>query len=400
MIPHGRYILALALLLISGYVTRRVHLYYFDTTAPQVSIMGFEDDKGYTGDVNGTLQGYSPYKISHVSMWLDGNLIHKDFKINRRHINHPIAIPAKTIPDGLHTLKFEIIDGTKHQNKTEIQRSFYTDNMDLQASLVPCSSGYRVQQGRCLYVQLQVNKPIKLALVEFNNNAYSFYPERKNSLMYELMLPIECEQEAGEYPLTIEVLDRLGNKIILENKFQVMPVAFKRKVLNVAGDKLHAELEFTPLQEVDLEKALEQCTANSPEEKYWVGLFDIPLVMKGITTEFGVIRTSQERGRRVHKALDLISDLKSVIWASANGVIVIKDRFTHSGNTVVIDHGCGILSLYYHLHDFADINVGQFVKKGHPLGRMGRTGYAGGDHLHWEMRVKNIAVDPMQWTQR
>ena len=401
MIPHGRYILLLSTLLVTGYIARRVHLYYFDQTAPQVTVIGFENDKGYAGDITGSIKGSSPYKIASISMWLDDNVIHKEFKINRRHIDHPISIPVNTIPDGAHHLKFEITDGTKHQNKTCIERNFYTDNVkELKASLTPCSSSQKVQQGRCLYLQIQTNKQIKLAQATVLENSYNFFAEKKHASIYEVMIPIDCEQEAGEYPVSIEVTDRLDNKVTLESTFQVLPVAFKRKVLNIGGDKLHAELEFTPLQEQDLEKALEKCSMQSLPEKYWSGPFDIPLVMKGITTEFGVIRTSQERGRRVHKALDLISDLRSVIWASANGIVVIKDRFTHSGNTVVIDHGCGILSLYYHLHDFAEINVGQRVKKGNPLGRMGKTGYAGGDHLHWEIRVNNIAVDPMQWTQR
>lgn len=400
MIHHGRYILIIGLLALSGYIARRVHLYYFDTTPPQITIIGFENDKGYSGDVTGSLKGSSPYKIAHISMWLDNQLIHKDFKINRRHIDHPISIPAQTIADGLHILKLEIIDGTKHQNKTELERSFYTDNLNLQASLIPVANGYQVHQGRCLYLQLQVNKQIKSAQAKVFNNIYEFFPERKNSLIYETMIPIECEQEAEEYPMTVEVIDRLGNKIILENKFKVLNFPFKRKILNVAGNRLQSELEFTQLQEADLESALEKLSASSPQEKYWTGAFDIPLVMKGITTDFGVIRTSQDRGRRVHKALDLVADPKSVIWASANGVVVLKDRFTHSGNTVVIDHGCGVLSMYYHLHDFADIQVGQRIKKGAPLGRMGMTGYASGDHLHWEIRIKNIAVDPMQWTQR
>ena len=400
MIPHGRYILIIGFVALSGYIARRVHLYYFDTTPPQVTIIGFENDKGYAGDINGTLKGSSPYKIAHISMWLDDKPIHKDFKINRRHIDHPISIPANTIPDGAHTLKFEIIDGTKHQNKTELVRNFYTDNLDLQASLVPIANGYRVHQGRCLYLQLQTNKQIKSAQAKTLNNVYNFFPERKGSCVYEVMIPVECEQDAGEFPISIEVIDRLDNKIVLENKFEVISFPFKRKILNVAGNKLQSELEFTQLQEADLEKSLEQLSANSPAEKYWSGPFDIPLVMKGITTEFGVIRTSQERGRRVHKALDLVADPKSVIWACANGTVVLKDRFTHAGNTIVIDHGCGVLSMYYHLHDFADIAVGQKVKKGAPLGRMGMTGYASGDHLHWEIRVNNVAVEPMQWTQR
>lgn len=401
MIPYGRFIFICSLLLVASYTTRRLYLYYFDTTTPQVSIVGFEEGKAYSGDVVGSLKVSSPYKISHISMWLDDNLMHKDFKINRKHCDHPVSIPAKTIPEGLHTLKFEIVDATKNQNKASIERTFYTDNLDLQAALVPVTSGYHVQQGRCLYIQIQTNKPIKSAQATLLNNTYDLFPERKNALIYELIAPVECEQDAGQYPCTIEVVDRLGNKLILETQFQVMSVPFKKRILNVKGNKLQSELEFTQLQEQDLESALEKAAKESLGEKMWTGPFDVPIVSRGVTTEFGVIRTSQERGRRVHKALDLVADPKSVVWASHNGTIVLKDRFTHSGNTVVIDHGCGVLSLYYHLLDFADnIAVGQKVKKGHPLGRMGMTGYASGDHLHWEIRIRNVAVDPMQWTER
>ena len=400
MIPQGRYIVAGLLLLVAAYVGRKTYLYYFDTTQPQVTIHGFEDEKGYAGDVTGCVKGWSPYKVSHVSMWIDDNVVHSDFKINRKQFEHPISIPVKSIADGKHLIKFEIVDATKHQNSTMIERTFYTDNLDLQAALVPLHSGYKVLQGRCLYIQLQVNKPIKSATVNILQGQHEFMPESKNSLIYEVYVPIECEQEAEKYPFTVEVVDRLGNKMTLHETMQVVAFPFKRKVLSITGNKLQTELEFTQLQEQDLEERMEQYAAASKPEKLWSGLFDVPLVMKGITTDFGVIRTSQERGRKVHKALDLVADPRSVVWASNNGVVVLKDRFTHTGHTVVIDHGYGVLSLYCHLADYTDINVGQRVKKGHPLGHMGKTGYASGDHLHWEIRVKNIAVDPMQWTIR
>ena len=79
--------------------------------------------------------------------------------------------------------------------------------------------------------------------------------------------------------------------------------------------------------------------------------------------------------------------------------MIIKDRYVMSGNTIVLDHGCGIFTLYYHLEDFADIEIGDFVKKGNPMGRIGKTGYATGYHLHWELRVNNVSVDPFQWTE-
>lgn len=401
MFLQGRYLFAIVFLSITGFVGRKMYLYYFDTTPPIISIQGFEDEKGYSGDVQGSIKGSSKYKVSHVSMWLDGTTVHEEFKVNRKQFDHPISIPYKSIPDGKHSIKFEIVDATKHKNTTTVERIFYTDNLPLQASLVSLSSSCKVLQGRCLYLQLQVNKPIKSATINILQNKYNFFLEHKNALTYEAIIPIECEQEAGEYPYTVDVVDHLGATLILEGKMQVISFPFKRRTLTITGNKLQTELEFTKLQEQDLEELMEKFAKESPQEKLWTGAFEIPIAMKGITTDFGVIRTSQERGRKVHKALDLVADPKSVVWSSNHGIVVLKDRFTHTGNTVVVDHGCGVLSLYCHLIDYADnVQVGQKVKKGHPLGRMGMTGYASGDHLHWEIRINNVAVEPMQWTQR
>ena len=71
-----------------------------------------------------------------------------------------------------------------------------------------------------------------------------------------------------------------------------------------------------------------------------------------------------------------------------------------SGNTVVLEHGMGVHSHYYHLNDFAEIEVGDVIGKGVKIGRMGKTGYATGYHLHWEVRIDNVAVDPLEWTEK
>jgi murein DD-endopeptidase MepM/ murein hydrolase activator NlpD len=63
-------------------------------------------------------------------------------------------------------------------------------------------------------------------------------------------------------------------------------------------------------------------------------------------------------------------------------------------------HGWGIFSLFYHLDSFAgNYAVGDYVKKGNPIGKLGKTGYASGYHLHWEMRINNIEIDPLEWTK-
>ena len=119
----------------------------------------------------------------------------------------------------------------------------------------------------------------------------------------------------------------------------------------------------------------------------------------GVPSVPGVPAGTPERGRYLHKAIDIVHNPRSVVWASARGKVIIKDRYLMSGNTVVIDHGMGVHSLYYHLHDFADIEVGDVVNKGAKIGRLGKTGYATGYHLHWAIHVNNVAVDPLEWTE-
>ncbi len=77
----------------------------------------------------------------------------------------------------------------------------------------------------------------------------------------------------------------------------------------------------------------------------------------------------------------------------------MKDRFVSTGNTVAIDHGCGIISLYGHLDSYGNIEVGMPIKRGNIIGTIGMTGYATGYHLHWELRINNVQVNPMEWIQ-
>jgi len=74
----------------------------------------------------------------------------------------------------------------------------------------------------------------------------------------------------------------------------------------------------------------------------------------------------------------------------------------YSGNTVVLDHGFGVFTYYFHLDpkDFMTVSVGDFVKKGQMIGRIGNTGYSAGYHLHWGLSVNNELVDPIEWTTK
>ena len=82
--------------------------------------------------------------------------------------------------------------------------------------------------------------------------------------------------------------------------------------------------------------------------------------------------------------------------AANNGKVLFADELGIYGNTVIVDHGMGVQSLYGHLSSFA-VREGDDVKKGQTLGASGQTGLAGGDHLHFSMMVNGQFVNATEW---
>ncbi len=391
---QARYAVFLIIFGIIGYAGWSTYTYIFDTETPVITLTGIDDESWCAGDTACTIMSN---KKGDVSIFLDDQPLINEFKMSKAHV-HPFSIPTKQITNGSHKLKTVFIDRTYNKNKVVIEREFFVDNAALQAALVKPDANAKVFQGRTLHVQFQVNKPIKGAQVTTLSESYPCFPESKKSLIYEAYVPVPCEEKANEYLFTVDIADNVGNSVRLDNKFQVVAYPFKKHNLIVAKEVVEQEAELGAEAQM-FESLVAKLTKESPQEKLWSGSFCAPVDIKKITTEFGTIRTTQHKGRYAHKAIDVIDQPRSVVWATQDGVVVLKDRFEHSGNTIVIDHGYGVLSMFFHLEDFAKINVGDKIAMGNPVGTLGKTGHATGYHLHWEMRVNNVPVDPIQWTK-
>ena len=94
--------------------------------------------------------------------------------------------------------------------------------------------------------------------------------------------------------------------------------------------------------------------------------------------------------------MDLASVEHAPVPAANNGRIAFADVLGIYGRTVVIDHGCGLFSMYSHLSHIS-VSVDQMVSKGDIIGKTGTTGLAGGDHLHYSMLVDHTFVNPLEW---
>jgi murein DD-endopeptidase MepM/ murein hydrolase activator NlpD len=104
----------------------------------------------------------------------------------------------------------------------------------------------------------------------------------------------------------------------------------------------------------------------------------------------------KEIDRQVHLGFDLATFAQAAVPAANRGIVIYANDLGIYGNTVVLDHGLGVQSLYGHMSTI-DVKEGDTVEKGQTLGRTGMTGLAGGDHLHFTMLVDGVMVNPVEW---
>jgi murein DD-endopeptidase MepM/ murein hydrolase activator NlpD len=100
-----------------------------------------------------------------------------------------------------------------------------------------------------------------------------------------------------------------------------------------------------------------------------------------------------------HTGLDFCGLIGTDIYAPAAGVVVFTGETVVRGNATVIDHGWGVYTAYGHQSEFL-VQVGDRVEKGQLIGRVGDTGRVSGPHLHFEVIVGGVQVDPLQWLER
>lgn len=143
-------------------------------------------------------------------------------------------------------------------------------------------------------------------------------------------------------------------------------------------------------------RELGQSTASSPT---WQGTF-LRLPNAANRAGFNEQRTYLYGGNTIdqqtHLGIDLASVANAPVPAANSGKVVFADYLGIYGNCVIIDHGLGLQSIYSHLSTI-DTSVGDQVDKGTIIGRTGATGMAVGDHLHYEITISGLSVNPLEW---
>ena len=257
-----------------------------------------------------------------------------------------------------------------------------------------------VFQGRSFIVFLsavdELDSPlaIKSASADFNGSRITFFPYEEGLRAIIGTMP---EITIGEYPLTIEATvtgKEKDTKEIKELSVTVSPRIYPSVSFWIKPAKKQV---FTPALVDDEWGQIQKELLKESPDKLWSGEFVTPV--PGITTMyFGTKELVNGHPRSRHRGQDFRAKIGTPVRAGHNGRVTVAQFFKAFGGTVVIDHGQGIDTLYFHLSKII-AQVGQGIKQGEVLGLSGNTGMSSGPHVHWGMSVHDVRVDPIQWVK-
>jgi hypothetical protein len=216
----------------------------------------------------------------------------------------------------------------------------------------------------------------------------------KGASVWRALLGVDLEQAAGDYKFNVTGKDSDGKPISCDASIAVRVGKFPTERLKVAPNFVEPNPEQAAKAAED-QKALRAIYATVTPEKLWTGAFRIPL--DGVKTggNFGKRRILNGKSNSPHSGVDLPSPTGTPVHAAQSGRVVLAEELYFAGNTVIIDHGFGVYTLYGHFSEI-DAKVGDEVKVGDVIGKVGATGRVTGPHLHWGLEVDRARVNAME----
>ena len=172
---------------------------------------------------------------------------------------------------------------------------------------------------------------------------------------------------------------------VIDKKYEVQRITIKDK------------RKVNPLP-VDMKRINRESALIRKAKAAWTSSDNIPLaldwpVQGPLSSTFGLRRIFNDQPRNPHVGLDIAVPQGTPVKAAGAGKVITTGEFFFNGNTVFIDHGQGLITMYCHMESI-DVKPGQKVDRGEVIGKVGHTGRATGPHLHWSVLMNQTMVDP------
>jgi murein DD-endopeptidase MepM/ murein hydrolase activator NlpD len=269
-----------------------------------------------------------------------------------------------------------------------------------------CGNGLELQlsapakaQGSLLLVQMRSPKPLSEVIAKWNERDVPFWQEREKEQgaaspdVRQALLGVDLEKAAGKYEFTVAAQMQSGERVSCRVMVEVKEGHFATENLTVKKQFVEPNPEQEARAEAETKRLREIFDRVTPE-RLWDGPFRTPLdgVVKG--TNFGRRRVLNGHPGSPHSGVDFPAPTGTPVHASQKGRVVLAEGLFFAGNTVIVDHGLGIYTLYCHFSEI-DVKAGDIVEAGAILGKVGATGRVTGPHLHWGLTVERARVNAL-----
>ncbi|MDJ0783833.1 MAG: M23 family metallopeptidase [Desulfosarcinaceae bacterium] len=302
-------------------------------------------------------------------------------------------------------------------NQTYIEKEVLIDSQPPTVSLL--SHAHNLNQGGAGLVIYRLSEECPQSGVLVGETFYKGYAGYSSDKAIHLaFFALTHEQGPGTH-IELQARDVAGNLRQTGIPHHINKRTFRKDVLNIPDSFLERKMpEFLadmpdnaslpPVQQfLQVNSALRKAnseaiyavTRTSEAQLFWKDTF-LRLPNAANRARFADAREYRHNGKVIdhqfHMGIDLASLALSSIPAANAGKVVFAESLGIYGQTVIIDHGFGLFSLYGHCSSI-DVAVGQMVARGETIGKTGTTGLAGGDHLHYGMLVSGTYVNPIEW---
>lgn len=254
-------------------------------------------------------------------------------------------------------------------------------------------------QGSLLLGEVAGSKALPAAVTaEWDGKPVPLWSEGKNPASLHTLLGVDLEKAPGRYEWKVSWEGADGKANACSAVVTIHAGKFPTERLKVEKQFVQPDPEQQKRAEEDQKKMRAIYDTVTPEP-LWNGKFQLPL--KGVMTggNFGRRRILNGEARSPHAGVDFPALAGTPVFAAQSGKVVLAEELYYSGNTVVIDHGYGIYTLYAHLSEIG-VHVGDSVEVSTEIGKVGATGRVTGPHLHWGLTVEHARVNAMDIVHR
>lgn len=246
----------------------------------------------------------------------------------------------------------------------------------------------RVPVGGVAVVRVTAGFPVEHASASWSGGEVALFEEEGKLVG---LLGVDLDVRPGEKELRVKAVGKRGGGFVVGAAFRVEHRDYPVQRLTVAQEMVtpRPEVQKRIAREYNL---LQSIFKRATPARYFNGRFKRPVPGEK-TSPFGARRILNGNPRSPHSGVDLRAALGEEVRATNSGVVVLAEKLYLPGNSVVVDHGGGLHSVYYHLSEVM-VEEGLRVEKGEIIGLAGKSGRVTGAHLHFGFNLSGARVDP------